>query len=535
MSQALPLPRFAQAVRLSLTLLLAFLMTLLGTLAQAAETKFAHAGVEADAKRYETYLKSNWHKPDKGVKELRSDGSKAMQAGTDFRAAARAYAQIVVAEPDDSETWTNLARALLAIKPDNGSERYELPVNATGAAIIAYQRAKSAKDRSAALWVLHEGLKRRSFFRPAIDALAASLSIADNKEVREAHEALVSEHGFRILEYKVEAEAQMPRLCIQFSERLATGVSDWAKYFKIDGKDPQSVAAETRQICLDGLKHGKRYEVNVREGLPSALPGEKLQKSADLTIYVRDRAASVRATGRGYVLPNRGQQGIPLVTTNTEKVAVEVYRIGDRSLAQTLQSGDFQRQISSYDTEALKERTGALVYKGELAVTSKLNEDVTTAFPIAEAVPKLLPGVYVLTASTDTMRESGNGGRSQATQWFIVSDLGLTALNGDDGMHVFVRSIADARATANATLRLVARNNEVLATVKTDARGYARFDASAKRGEGGQTPAVIVAETEGDYAFIDISTAAFDLTDRGMSGRTPPGPVDAFVYTDRGV
>ncbi len=65
--------------------------------------------------------------------------------------------------------------------------------------------------------MLHEGLKRRSYFRPAIDALAASLSISENAEVRAAYDALVNEHGFRILEYKVEAEAQMPRLCIQFS------------------------------------------------------------------------------------------------------------------------------------------------------------------------------------------------------------------------------------------------------------------------------------------------------------------------------
>ena len=123
MLQALTPPSFSQALRLSLTLLLAALMTMLGTLAHA-ETKFAHNGVEADAKRYETYLKANWSKRDKGVKDLKTDGAKAMQAGTDFRAAARAFAQIVVAEPADSETWTNLARALLAIKPgEYGSER----------------------------------------------------------------------------------------------------------------------------------------------------------------------------------------------------------------------------------------------------------------------------------------------------------------------------------------------------------------------------------------------------------------------------
>ena len=49
--------------------------------------------------------------------------------------------------------------------------------------------------------------------------------------------------------------------------------------------------------------------------------------------------------------------------------------------------------------------------------------------------------------------------------------------------------------------------------------------AGLKRGEGGQAPAVLVAETpDGDYAFLDMATAAFDLTDRGVKGRNRAGP-----------
>jgi hypothetical protein len=512
----------------------ALLLTLsLAGRAAAQEKRFAHAGIQADAKRYEAYLKSNWQ-PKGEARGLSAEGARILAAGNDPRAASRAYAQAVVFDGADAEAWTGLARALLAIKPDQGPERYDLPVNASGAALIAYERALTPATKAAALWVLHDALKRRSYWRPAIDALKVSLSLAENARVREAHDALVAEHGFRILEYKVDADSAQPRLCIQLSERLAAGQVEWAQYFKVDGKDPQSVTAEARQICLDGLSHGRRYEVQVREGLPSAV-GETLAKTAELAVYVKDRAPSVRVTGRGYVLPNRGQQGIPLVTVNTEAVSVEVYRIGDRSLAQTLQSGDFAKQISAYDIAALKERTGARVFAGELAVASRLNEDVTTAFPIAEAIPRLQPGVYVLAAYALPKLED-DGYRSAATQWFIVSDLGLTTINGDDGLHTFVRSLADATPVANASLRLIARNNEVLATARTDSRGYARFEPGMKAGEGGLAPVAVVAETaEGDYAFLDLSTGAFDLTDRGVKGRTAPGPLDAFAYTDRGV
>src|SRR5262249_28031196 len=201
--------------------------------------------------------------------------------------------------------------------------------------------------------------------RPAIAALRASVALVDNAEARAALETLVAQHGFRITEYKVDTNGAQPRLCIQFSDPLAPGQVDWAQYFKVDGKDAQAVTAEARQLCIEGLAHGQRYEVQVRAGLPSAIPAERLSKTAELAGHVKDRSPSVRVTGRGYVLPNRGQQGIALVTVNVSKLQVEVYRIGDRSIAQVLQ-GDFQRQIASYELAAIKERSGARVYAGEL-------------------------------------------------------------------------------------------------------------------------------------------------------------------------
>ena len=39
----------------------------------------------------------------------------------------------------------------------------------------------------------------------------------------------------------------------------------------------------------------------------------------------------------------------------------------------------------------------------------------------------------------------------------------------------------------------------------------------------------------GDFNFLEVGRAAFDLSDRGVGGRPQPGPVDAFLYTDRGI
>ena len=56
------------------------------------------------------------------------------------------------------------------------------------------------------------------------------------------------------------------------------------------------------------------------------------------------------------------------------------------------------------------------------------------------------------------------------------------------------------------------------------------------RGTGGAAPAFVTANgVEGDYAFLDLTRTAFDLSDRGVGGRDAPGPVDVFLYTERGI
>ncbi len=493
-----------------------------GVLLAAEQQPFVHRGVANDAKRYEDYVKENWRAVAKKAPDLRLAAEKLMS--TDPRGASRLYAEAASGDSKTAQNWLGLAQALLAIKPDpdKGSEQYDLPVNASGAAYRAYELATDKALKARALAVLGEAMERRSYWRPAIDAMKSSLALADNASVREAYEKLRENHGFRMTDYRTEQDAAVPRLCVQFSETLSRGQVDFAKFVSVDGKDPQTVTVEGSQLCIEGVQHGQRYEVQLRAGLPSDV-NENLEKGVTLAVYVPDRKPAVHFTGKSYVLPSRGQQGIPLVSINTEKLEVEVYRIGDRNLASALTSGDFDRQLQGYELEQIKNNSGSQVYAGELEVQSKLNDEVTTAFPVSEAVGQLQPGVYVLSAKPSGLSDT-DGYRAVATQWFIVSDLGLTSFTGADGVHAFVRSLATAEPIADANVRLVARNNEVLATVKSDKNGYVRFDAGQAKGVGGLQPQILVAEKgAGEYAFLDLQANAFDLSDRGSTAVTRPG------------
>lgn len=98
-----------------------------------------------------------------------------------------------------------------------------------------------------------------------------------------------------------------------------------------------------------------------------------------------------------------------------------------------------------------------------------------------------------------------------------------------------VRGYADAKPKPGVLLRLLARNNDILAEATTDAQGVARFARALLRGEGSLEPGSIHAFADTDFASLDLNTAAFDLSDRGVDGMPHPGPLDGFVWFDRGI
>ena len=204
------------------------------------------------------------------------------------------------------------------------------------------------------------------------------------------------------------------------------------------------MTGEGSQVCVDGLKHGGRYAIVVRQGLPSAV-GENLLKAADYEIYVRDRAPQVRFTGRNYVLPRTGQAGVPLVSVNAPKLDVEVLRIGDRGLLPTLRSEDFLASSAGPPPGRSPSEKGQRVWKGTLdTAKAELNQEAVTAFPVLQAVGKLEPGLYVMLARPTRHRRLRRGVRHAGDP--VVRGLGSGAHRhqGPRRVHVFLRSLARA-------------------------------------------------------------------------------------------
>jgi len=510
----------------------AALVLLLSVPAIAADKSFKRADLADAAIKLEAQIKAEAGEVTKPIAALRREVDAAFQRGDD-RAGVRILGQIVAVAPDRSVTWLRLARNLRQLRPSDYSEKTLLLERAAAAAYIAYQRSGNSAEEAESLVVIARTYADRQLWRPALDTLRISLETREVAEVRQEYERLREYHGFRLLDYTIDSDAASARVCFQFSEDLPSKRADFSPFVAVAGQDKPALSVQERQLCVEGLKHGERYAITLRAGIPSQVK-ETLSQSADFNIYVRDRKPQARFAGKAYVLPRTGQRGIPVVSVNTAAVALEIYRIGDRNLLETVVGRDFQRNLDRYDLNRLAENRGSQVWKGEMAVEQVLNTDVTTAFPVGDAIGALSPGVYVMVAQPAGAPQDDVD--SLATQWFIVSDLGLTAFSGNDGIHAFVHSLDTTQPKGATEVRLLSRSNEVLADKRTDDSGHVQFEANLARGEGALAPAMLIAsDSGGDYAFLSLKAPGFDLSDRGVSGRVVPAGLDAFIYTERGV
>lgn len=494
--------------------------------------------IRSQADQYRKQLTGpNARRPEEGLGALVEDAAAAAQRG-DQRGAVQKYEAALSALPREGKLWLELARANLAVSPHDSGDASTLRANATSAALNAYDLSRTAAIRADALASLGSALDGRELYRPALQAYEASLALVNSASVRGIYEDLKARKGFRIVDHSIDADTVAPRICAQFSEDLVRTDVDYTQFVRVNGSAPAGIEAKERQICVEGLAHGQSYEVTFRAGLPAAI-GEVLTAPVTLSIYVQDRAASARFTGDAFVLPAGARRGIPVVTVNMDAADMKLYRIGDRALAQLLSGYQFLRQLDGYDISSIAEQMGEPVWEGRLEIAGALNKgdlnkEVTTSFPVDEAIPQRKPGVYVLTAQPlDDRSDTWN---SRATQWFVVSDIGLTTYTGEDGLTVFARSLASAKPVAGAELTLLARNNEVLGTAVTNDEGRALFNPGLTRGEGGLVPAVLTAKNgDSDFVFLDMGRAGFDLSDRGVAGRAAPGALDVFAWTERGI
>jgi uncharacterized protein YfaS (alpha-2-macroglobulin family) len=455
--------------------------------------------------------------------------------GGNTKGALRWLAQ-AVALSDEAGLWAEYSAVLLrhSDNQSGSSSKREARKQALAAGLNAYLRASSGEVQVNGLVAAARALEKLGRGRDMLPLLRLAEEIAPRRDTARLLDRMIEKYGFRVTDSRVQSDSATPRLCVEFSEPLLLSGVTYEDYLKLSA--PGIVAtAEGRELCVEGLEHGRRYQMTLRSGLPAG-NGDALIKDVELTHYIGDRSPAVRFPGRAYVLAKTDQAALPVETVNLTELTLQLRRVSDRNLLRSLQEGYFGRPLSQWQEEDFARDIAEEVWSGTAVVQNTLNQDMTTRLPLAEAIADQPVGIYVLSASykgADPYEDPS------ANQWFVLTDLGLSTMSGSDGLHVQVQGLSDAKPRAGVEVTLISNANAVLGTATSDATGYAHFAPGLARGRGGSAAAMIQAQVMGateveDFAFLSLKDAAFDLSDRGVEGRPSPGPVDVFLATDRG-
>ncbi len=509
--------------------LIAILVSLVGALPAGAQmTGFELPGLQRDASGYESAL----------TRRLPAGGTPAQRTAAETRAATaeragnwaaavQAWEDRIAAGNASADTWMALGRAQLQRTPPDGARALQ-------AGWQAFMMVPGGAPEIPSLLLMAQALQRQNLLAEALGALTAAQSRdPQNPALRQQLADARRAAGMLVLRTQVETEADPARACLSFSipPRAAR---DWQPQDWVRAEPPipgLAVEREGESLCVAGLPWGRTTRLILRAGLPGE-GGINLRADTAVAAAVPNRRARIVFDTRSYLLPRGQAPRIAVASVNVSSFEVRFLRVGERGLVPLRSNWKPGDALEDYNAYSMAEETAPTIWQGRADVTRfAANETNRTILALPDTVRNAGPGLYVLWIK----RADGSRFDDGAALPLVITDLGLTAWRSSRGLAVQARSFASAAPLPGVRMALMARSNEVLATVETGADGLARFDGALLRGSGPLAPIAIHASTDGDLASLDLEAASFDLSDRGASGRPHPGALDAFLYLDRGV
>ena len=489
---------------------------------------FTLPGLEADSDAYAQTLTSRF--PAGGTPQARKAAEQAAAAAIrkqDWAAAAAAWEARIAQGDATAAQWLALADAQMKRTPPNANRALQ-------AAWKNFAAAEAGAAEVPSLLLMADALKLLDRPAQAIQALEAATERApDDKAIAQKLDDARRAAGVLVRRVTTEAEADPPRACIDFTVAPARRddfhAEDWVRL-----EPPVQGAAITRegdQICVSGLPSGATTRVVLRAGMPGE-SGLRLVKEIGLNIAMANRRPRIDFDTRMFLLPRGQTPAIGLSTVNLSSVSLTLARLTERNVVAFVRGNKLGEPVDSWDADKIGEENGRIVWRGTAEIPKwQANRSAHTALPMPEALASSGPGLYALIARAgDGTPDAGSG-----VQMILRTDFAPTIWRGTDGLTVQVRGYSDVKPRAGVTLRLLAENNDILGETTTDADGFGHFAAPLLHGDGPVAPRAIEVLGGEDYTMLDLSSAAFDLSDRGVAGLPHPGPLDAYVWLDRGI
>lgn len=465
----------------------------------------------------------------KALAKAQAEPDKNQTAGAWDAVAQAAKTRLMLGQSRHPSLWLTFGAAMLhGTNPDPqraleaSYQAYEYRLNGTNPAQQSMQALQQMRD---ALEALHNNLAALKLLGQIVRANPADTQ--DAALLQQSFDRI----GYRVTKINTTPDAFPAGACVTFTIPLPSDPDFHpGDYVSTEpALKTLAVTSENGQLCLAGLPAGATTTVTLRAGMPG-LGGAKLGQALTFKITLPDRQAKLIADTAHYIIPASNPPVIGLASVNISKVKIQIGRVAERSLLQFLQNHPLANP-DGYNN-SLNGNSETIIFQGKADIPDfARNHLVHTILPLAAQMKK--PGLYAVSINPD----DGTPRYALGTlQMVLRTDLAPSIWRGADGMHVQIRSFTSAEPVAHVQVNLIAADNEILASGQTDSQGLVTFAAPLLAGNAGQAPTALhILAPDDDFTLFDLTASPFDLSDRGVGGAAQPGPIDPYIWLDRGI
>ena len=390
---------------------------------------------------------------------------------------------------------------------------------------------------------------------------------------------------------KVEcADNPQNYVCLEFARSIDPRLPELAKLITVDRIDAPTAGgteglatAQATKLCYANLKFGGQYQFTISKDLKLS-DGTPFAGPFQVFVNMPGLLPSLGFKRGTYVLPSNGDQSILLRTVNVRSADLRIRRIGDPNLFRELVVRHIVGDIDQKSVCFILREVGEPIADGTLKISGTPNATIEYKLPIKDILSdrkqwlttaspgetkpfsrtgasnalslKLQPapvssgtlnehaGVFVMFGSESgnfTYNDSGAANDypecqgQTSTQWFTITNVGLTLQRSSAQIYVIAREFDSGKPIVGATIEFLSRSGVRLDTQQTDANGIASIPARIGRGVGANQLVAVIARRDQDLTFLDLTSDAVNLADRGFDGRSSLTDIEAFVAPARDV
>ncbi len=337
---------------------------------------------------------------------------------------------------------------------------------------------------------------------------------------------------------EIDESGKSPKVMIKFSDQLDPN-QDINGFVSVSPNVDFNLQKLGKYVILDGdFRFGNEYQISVDKGIISRWATSS-EKSFEQKVQFADIAPQIEFASSGVFMPTSNNKNLQFLTTNLERVHVEVKKVFNSDIDQFFRNENIKSgaKRSNEFNNTYVSSVGAIIYNQSLEIGKEKNKWLLHNLSLDNVLTEYDNGLYLIRINFNPkdVLVPLEGEQLEYIQQFgqvykpvTISDIGLLVKReGDEEYQVFTTDLKSGKPLPNVKVTIQRYENNY--TKMTDNEGRASISASSyiqlvKAEKNGQISIIKPYEMQWNNSGFDVEgLSQYELETR------------AFIYTERGV